>query len=65
MIPPDIHLYVATPPGHIGSSALEMLSKAEAGGIGYEGQASFVSAKSAGPEIEKKYDIGGHTSKEI
>ncbi len=50
MIPPDIHLYVATPPGHIGSSALEMLSIAEAGGIGYEGQVRPVSTKSAGPE---------------
>ncbi len=54
LIPPDIHLYVATPPGHIGSSALEMLSRVEAGGIGYEGQTRAVSTKSAAPETATK-----------
>jgi len=43
LIPPDIHLYVATPPGHIGSSAFEILRRVEAGGIGLVGQAKLVS----------------------
>ena len=57
LIPPAIQEYVAIPPGHIGSSKVEMLSFAELGGIGYEGQVRLVSIKSGGPGIKIRIDF--------